>query len=62
MSNKAGRFFVIRPAGMSRVFARREMTTELSISGTHVLATLMIVSCLGVPLVWAFLKYWLFAP
>ena len=47
---------------MSRVFARRDTTTELSISGTQVLATLMVVFCLGVPLVWAFLKYWLFAP
>ena len=47
---------------MSRVFARRGTTTELSMSGTHVLATLMIVFGLMVPLVWAFLKYWLFAP
>jgi hypothetical protein len=62
MSDKAGRLFIIRPAGMSRVFARRDVTTELSISGGRLLATLMIVSCLGVPLVWAFLKYWLFAP
>jgi hypothetical protein len=62
MSGKAGRYFSIRPAGVSHVFARRDKTTELSISGTHVLVTLMIVFCLGVPLVWAFLKYWLFAP
>jgi hypothetical protein len=62
MSDKAGRHFSIRPAGVSRVFARRDTTNELSIFGAHVLATLMIVFCLGVPLVWAFLKYWLFAP
>jgi len=57
MSDKAGRHFPFRPAGVSRLFARRDATTELSISGTHVLAALMIVFCLGVPLVWAFLKY-----
>jgi hypothetical protein len=62
MSDKAGQHFSIRLAGVNRVFARRDTTTELTISGTQVLATLMIVSCLGVPLVWAFLKYWLFAP
>ena len=58
----SGSAFSIRPARVSRVFARRDMTTELSISGTHVLAALMIVFCLGFPLVWAFLEYWLFAP
>jgi hypothetical protein len=44
------------------MFARRDATPELSISGTHVLATLTIVFCLGVPLVWSLWKYWLFAP
>ena len=62
MSDRAGRHFSNRPASVSCVFARRDTTTELSISGTQVLATLMIVFCLGVPLVLVFVKYWLFAP
>ena len=62
MSDRAADILPSGVLGVSRVFARRDTTTELSISGTQVLATLMIVFCLGVPLVWAFFKYWLFAP
>ena len=60
MTERVGIFH--QAAGVSGVFARRDTTTELSISGTQLLAALMIVFCLGVPLAWAFLKYWLFAP
>lgn len=41
---------------------RDGFTRELNISGTHLVAALTIVFCVGGPLVWAFMKYWLFAP
>jgi len=34
---------------VSRLFARRDADDRISISGTHVLAALMIVFCLGRP-------------
>jgi hypothetical protein len=37
-------------------------TREINISGNQVLVALATVSCLAGPLVWAFVRYWLFAP
>jgi len=51
-----------RTCKLTPVSAQRSMTSELNISGGHVLVVLATSICLGVPLVWAFLKYWLFAP
>ena len=45
------------------MFPRRDcFTRELNISGTHLVSALTIVFSVGGPLVWAFMKYWLFAP
>jgi hypothetical protein len=44
------------------MFAQRGVAPELSISGTQVLVVLAAGSCLVGPLVWVFVKYWLFAP
>jgi hypothetical protein len=51
-----------RPLKSTSMFAQRGVTPEFSISGSHVLVVLAVGSCLVIPLVWAFLKYWLFAP
>jgi hypothetical protein len=34
---------------------------QINISGNQVLVALVIASCLAGPLVWAFVRYWLFA-
>jgi len=44
------------------MFAKREVAPEFRISGTQVLVVLVAGGCLVGPLVWMFLKYWLFAP
>jgi hypothetical protein len=45
------------------VFAQQGgATREINISGNQVLVVLAASFCLTVPLVWAFVKYWLFAP
>lgn len=44
-----------RPAEVYSVLARRDTTTELTISSTHVRTALMIAFCVVVPLGWAFL-------
>jgi len=44
------------------MFAQRGVTPALRISGSQVLVVLAAGSCLVGPLVWVFLKYWLFAP
>jgi hypothetical protein len=51
-----------RPSKSTSMFAQRRVTPEFSISGSQVLVVLVAGSCLVGPLVWAFLKYWLFAP
>jgi hypothetical protein len=39
-----------------------EMNQEIDISGAYVLWTIGLASLVMVPLVWAFVRYWLFAP
>lgn len=51
-----------RPPKSTFMFAQRGVAAEFSISGTQVLVVLVAGSCLVGPLVWVFLKYWLFAP
>ena len=41
--------------------AQRSVTPELNISGRHVPVVLAASICLAGPLVWACVKYWLFA-
>ena len=44
------------------MFAQRDtITREINVSGTQVLVALATGVCLAGPLVWAFVKYWLFA-
>ena len=44
------------------VFARLGGSTrEINISGNHVLMALAVAFCLAGPIVWAFVRYWLFA-
>jgi len=43
------------------MFAQRRVTPELVISGIHVLVVVATGVCLVGPLVWVFVKYWLFA-
>jgi hypothetical protein len=40
---------------------RDERTRELNISATHVLMAIATGLCLMGPLVWTFIRYWLFA-
>jgi hypothetical protein len=51
-----------QPPKSTAMSAQRRVTPELSISGSHVLVMLGAGICLAGPLVWVFLKYWLFAP
>jgi hypothetical protein len=51
-----------RPPKSASMSAQRRITPELNISGSHVLAVLGAGIFLAGPLVWVFLKYWLFAP
>ena len=51
-----------RPLSSTPMFAQRGGTPELNISGSQILMTLAAGICLAGPLVWALLKYWLFAP
>ena len=45
------------------VFARRDgIARELNLSGGQVLAALVAGICLAGPLLWWFVRYWLFAP
>lgn len=37
-------------------------TREVNISISHVLLTLVFAGLFGVPLVWALIRHWLFAP
>lgn len=47
---------------MQRMFAQRDgITPEINISGTRVLLALATGIYLVGPLVWALVKYWLFA-
>jgi hypothetical protein len=41
---------------------RSDKTREISISISHLLLTLAFAVLSGVPLVWALVRYWLFAP
>jgi len=41
---------------------RSDKTREVNISIPHLLLTLAFVVLSGVPLVWALVRYWLFAP
>ena len=50
------------PRESTLMFAQRGVARELRISGSQVLAVLAAGSCLVGPLVWVFVKYWLFAP
>ena len=45
-----------------RMFAQRGGTPQLNISSSQILMALAAGICLVGPLVWALLKYWLFAP
>ena len=51
-----------RPRRSTFMFAKRGVAPEFNISGSQVLAVLAAGSCLVGPLVWVFVKYWLFAP
>jgi hypothetical protein len=45
------------------VFAQHDSATrEITISGNQVLLALAAAFCLAGPLLWAFVRYWLFAP
>ena len=50
-----------RPPKSRSMFAQRSVTSELNISGSQILV-LVIGACLAGPLVWGFVKYWLFSP
>jgi hypothetical protein len=50
-----------QPLKSTSTFAQRGVTPELNISGSHVLVVLATSICLAGPLVWACVKYWLFA-
>jgi hypothetical protein len=50
------------PRESTLMFAQRGEAPELRISGSQVLVVLTASSCLAGPLIWVFLKYWLFAP
>jgi hypothetical protein len=41
---------------------RSDKIREINISMSHLLLTLAFAVLSGVPLVWALLRYWLFAP
>jgi hypothetical protein len=41
---------------------RSDRTSEINISICHLLLTLAFAVLSGVPLVWALVRYWLFAP
>ena len=41
--------------------AQRRVTSELNISGSHVLVVLATSICLAGPLVWTCVRYWLIA-
>lgn len=51
-----------QPSKLMSMSAQPRITPELNISGSYDLVVLVAGICMGVPLVWAFLKYWLFAP
>jgi hypothetical protein len=38
------------------------MNQEIDVSGAHVLGTIGLAFLVMVPLVWAFVRFWLFAP
>jgi hypothetical protein len=40
---------------------RKESTSEITVSGTHLLLAMGIIIASAGPLVWLFVKYWLFA-
>jgi hypothetical protein len=45
------------------LFAERAgATAEINISGNRMLAALVLTLCLAGPLLWGFVRYWLFAP
>jgi hypothetical protein len=47
----------------ARVFADHDSATrEINVSGNHALVALAATFCLAGPLLWAFVRYWLFAP
>jgi len=47
----------------ARVFADHGgATREINISGNQALVGLALAFCLAGPLLWAFVRYWLFAP
>jgi hypothetical protein len=50
------------PSKSTSMSAQPRVTPELNISGSHVLVVLGAGIGLAGPLVWVFLKYWLFAP
>ena len=50
-----------RPPKSTSTSAQRRVTPELNISGSQVLVVLAARICLAGPLVWACVKYWLFA-
>jgi hypothetical protein len=51
-----------RPSKSMSTSAQRRITPELNISGSHVVVVLGAGIFLAGPLLWVFLKYWLFAP
>jgi len=68
--NKFSELSVRRPVWLSflfldehkSLFAQRGAAPELNISGTQVLLTITIILCLGVPLVWTFVKSFSLSP
>ena len=50
-----------RPSESTSMSAQRSVTPQLNISGRHVLVVLAASICLAGPLVWACVRYWLFA-
>jgi hypothetical protein len=42
--------------------SRQLLELEIDVSGTYVLGTIGLALLVMVPLVWAFVRYWLFAP
>jgi len=58
------------PAGKSPVSLKRTPVVaghgttrpEINISGNQLLVAFVVACCLAGPLVWSFMRYWLFAP
>jgi hypothetical protein len=42
--------------------SRQLLELEIDVSGAYVLGTIGLALLVMVPLVWAFVRYWLFAP